>query len=61
MCKPLSVFTCATDDYCPLWHPLAPQRDGILLSDAQSLDHRTVPGIAHTTKIVEQPTTTADQ
>lgn len=48
----ISVFTCATDDYCPLWRHLARQRDGILFSDAQSLDHRTVPCVADATKIV---------
>src|SRR5207247_10711607 len=33
----------------------------MLLSDAQSLDHRTIACVANATKIVEQTPTTADQ
>ena len=48
----ISVFTCATD-YCLLLCPLAQQRGGILLSDAQSLDHCTIACIADATKIIK--------
>ena len=56
----ISVFTCATD-YCSLLRPLAQQRDGMLLPDAQSLNHRTIACIADATKIVEQTPPTPDQ
>ncbi len=48
----ISVFTCATD-YYPLVCLLARQRDGILLSDAQSFDHRTIACVTNATKVVE--------
>jgi hypothetical protein len=54
------VFTCATD-YCPLSCTQARQRNGMLFSDAQSLDHCTIPCIADATKIVEQPPPPTDQ
>src|SRR5262245_5363364 len=55
----MSVFTCATDD-CPLCAH-AQQRDGILLSDAQSFDHCTIAWIADATKIIEQPSASSNQ
>ena len=56
----ISVFTCATDD-CPRCAPLARPLDGMLLSDAQSLDHRTIACIADAAKIVEQSPATSNQ